>query len=99
MSDPNTNQLHEVMEQICEGKTSLYCSKHFYTPSRVSKPAKNCSDCYRVMYWTWLAKTPTDEQAEFVDGLEMTFKHMVEHIEKGTWDYMPNFSVDSIGTE
>jgi hypothetical protein len=81
--------LKVLLDKLASGEEQWFCAKHYYTPTRTSRPAKGCADCWRVFYWTLYAKAQAKDVAEgtdFEEGITMAMKHMVEHIEKGTWD-------------
>ena len=90
----DTKYLQEVLANIASGQTSLYCGKHFYTPSRAGNPTSGCADCWRVLYWTIYARTPEDDRENFVDGMDTMIHHMVEHDKLGTWDFIPKLNVE-----
>ena len=91
MNEENFTQEHceQVLGKLATGEEEWACGTHGYIPGRERKPTKGCKDCWLVLYYTIYAKTPADERGYFKDGMEMTLKHMVEHIEHGTWDYKP----------
>lgn len=91
---PDDKTLQTALSEINSEKTYLICQKHFYTPSKFSKPVSGCQDCWRALYWTLYARTPDEDKQDFVEGLEMTIRHMVEHEAKGTWDYKPLDTLD-----
>lgn len=79
----------EQLRNVAEGRTKLYCEQHNYTPGRDIQPTMGCSECWKVLLWTCLARTPTSDREDFTAGMELAVAHAQEHIKNGTWDYKP----------
>lgn len=75
-------------------KVTVYCATHMYFgPSKngvEAKPQQGCSKCWFVLYFHDIATTPPEKRQARLDELDEVLHKVVEEVEKGAWDFVPN---------
>jgi hypothetical protein len=79
-----------VQEAFDPERVKFYCAKHIYFGPVKNRPevvpGLGCPDCWKIFFIHEMATTPPDKRQEKLDEIEEVLNHMVEMVEKGTWD-------------
>lgn len=81
-----------LAEYFDPNKVTLYCAKHMYFGPGGDKkiaPVSGCAKCWEVYFWHDIATCPPDSRLQRLEELTEVVHHMVESVEKGTFDFEP----------
>lgn len=74
------------------------CSTHNWFYKGQPPVTHGCSDCWLTYYACQLAMSSGDKYENF-QQLESAIRHMAETINKGDWDFKPEFKIEDISHE
>lgn len=68
------------------------CSEHNYWYKGAPPLTSGCRECWHAYFFAQIARSEGDKYSHF-QQLESAIRHVAESVEKGEWDFKPDFDV------